>query len=214
MQVEIFAATAFLSDVVGYAASSNCYGKFEPSDERVRIYYEPGYMRMFEHVSVTFKASGISRACSHQFALHRLASFCQESQLYCMIDTTKRDWYVKPPSFRAGEDNPVLGTQPDKFFLNCMIDRAVDYNLAIEAGMKPENASYLLPEAAKTAITVTMNARELFHFLDMRQDKSAQWEIRELANEVERQLSKQEPWDELLALRDGGVLFVEVMPHE
>ena len=48
-----------------------------------------------------------------------------------------------------------------------------------------------------------MNCRELFHFLDMRQDKAAQWEIRELANEVDRKLRERGQWADLLALRDG-----------
>ena len=202
MQVEIVAATSFPIDVIGYAAGT-CYGKADLSDKRVASCFKAGHMSVFEHASVTFKASGISRACSHQLVRHRLASFCQESQRYCKVDTSNRDWFVMPPSFGAGEDNPAVGMELDEFFWGCMIEHAADYNLAIEAGVKPEDARYLLPEAAKTAITVTMNARELFHFLDMRQSKAAQWEIRELANEVERQLRKWEQWGDLLALRDG-----------
>ena len=47
-----------------------------------------------------------------------------------------------------------------------------------------------------------MNARELFHFLDLRTSQSAQWEIRELANAMVDALSAYDrQWHELLALR-------------
>ena len=39
--------------------------------------FELGHMSVFEHVSVTWRIEGISRACSHQLVRHRLASFCQ-----------------------------------------------------------------------------------------------------------------------------------------
>lgn len=201
MQVEIVSATSFPIYVIGYAAGT-CYGKSDLSEKRVASCFKAGHMSVFEHATVTFKASGISRACSHQLVRHRLASFCQESQRYCKIDVDG-DWFVKPPSFDAGEDDPTLTMERDEFFYGCMYDAARNYRNALAAGLKPEDARYLLPEAAKTAITVTMNARELFHFLDMRQSKAAQWEIRELANEVEHQLRKWDQWGDLLALRGG-----------
>ena len=51
----------------------------------------------------------------------------------------------------------------------------------IEAGVAPEDARYLLPNAMETKIVVTMNIRELLHFFELRCCKRAQWEIRELA---------------------------------
>jgi thymidylate synthase (FAD) len=65
---------------------------------------------------------------------------------------------------------------------------ARNYQEALDDGIKPEDARYLLPEASKTAITMTVNVRELFHFFDMRLDKAAQWEIRELANQIKESL--------------------------
>lgn len=105
-------------------------------------------------------------------------------------------------SHRPEPGTPVV-VERDEFFYGCMYDAARNYRNALAVGLKPEDARYLLPEAAKTAITVTMNAHELFHFLDMRQSKAAQWEIRELANEVEHQLRKWDQWGDLLALRGG-----------
>ena len=55
------------------------------------------------------------------------------------------------------------------------------YQSALDAGIKPEDARYLLPEATKTNLVMTMNLREFEAFYKLRSDKEAQWEIRELA---------------------------------
>lgn len=48
----------------------------------------------------------------------------------------------------------------------------------------PKMPRYLLPNAAETKIVITMNIRELLHFLSLRCCNRAQWEIRELANRM------------------------------
>ena len=47
-----------------------------------------------------------------------------------------------------------------------------------------EDARYVLPNAAETKIMVSMNARGLFHFFSERLCNRAQWEIREIADEM------------------------------
>lgn len=47
-----------------------------------------------------------------------------------------------------------------------------------------ENARSVLPNAAQTNFTVTMNARELLHFFSLRCCNRAQDEIRELASQM------------------------------
>ena len=54
----------------------------------------------------------------------------------------------------------------------------------IQLGIAKEDARFVLPEAMQTNITVTMNFREIRHFLKLRLDSHAQWEIRELANKM------------------------------
>ena len=44
-----------------------------------------------------------------------------------------------------------------------------------------EDARYVLPNACETKIFVTMNARELIHFLEQRLCARSQWEIRSVA---------------------------------
>jgi thymidylate synthase (FAD) len=56
-----------------------------------------------------------------------------------------------------------------------------------------EDARFILPNAAKTNIIVTMNARELRHFFNLRCCSRAQWEMREVATEMLRQAKKAAP---------------------
>ena len=201
MDVSIESATERPMELVS-AAAGTCYGREGASASRVRNCYRSGHMSVFEHASVTFRVSGISRACSHQLVRHRLASYSQQSQRYCRIDAKGDDWYVIPPSFVEGEASEAASVLNQMRFRRQMHAAADAYLEAIANGIKPEDARFMLPEACKTEIVVTMNLRELYHFLDLRQGNGAQWEIRELACEIERALlGWDEQWRDLMELR-------------
>ena len=176
MTVQVISATEFPMDVVSMAAGT-CYGKDNISYNRVKTCFKADHMSVFEHASITFKVEGVSRACLAQITRHRLASFCVESQRYCKYDFSGEDWYITPPEIKS--DSELI----DKF-KNTVHRCADEYHEALEFGVRPEDARFMLPEATKTNFVVTMNVRELFHFFDMRIDKAAQWEIRELAREM------------------------------
>jgi thymidylate synthase (FAD) len=60
------------------------------------------------------------------------------------------------------------------------------YDILRKKGIPPEDSRFVLPIATQTKIVVTMNARELRHFFEMRCCLRAQWEVRQLANEMLR----------------------------
>ena len=66
-----------------------------------------------------------------------------------------------------------------------------------EKGIKGEaanqDARFILPNAAETKIMVTMNARELLHFFRQRCCNRAQWEIRQMAEEMLKLVKKAAP---------------------
>ena len=81
-----------------------------------------------------------------------------------------------------------------------MKNAALSYKQAIEDGIKPEDARFFLPEATKTNLTCGMNLREFFNFLNLRLDQHAQWEIRELAEEMFNQvLNYNDEWYTILS---------------
>ncbi len=189
MEVEIVSRTPDMVGTISRAAGL-CYGKDDASIKRLRSCYKVGHTGILEHASVTFKVTGISRACSHQLVRHRIASYCQESQRYNKYDLSRDDWYVTPHEFI---DNPSYSQ-----FIRAMNTASVCYRMALENGMKPEDARFILPEAMKTNIMVTMNIRTLFHFFDLRLGPRAQWEIRELAESMAVEMENVEP--ELMAI--------------
>lgn len=190
MKVTIISATPNPMEVANTAAAI-CYAKDDYKAKRVENCVRAGHTTVIEHCVVTFVAEGVSRSCSHQLVRHRIASYNQESQRYCKYDLKGDDWYVTPPYLEGNE-----------FFKNKMHQAAMQYLAELKAGTRPEDARYALPEAMKTKLIVTMNARSLYNFLDLRTDKAAQWEIRQLAEEVERQVSGiNEQWEQLLSFR-------------
>ena len=186
MKIEILAATANPVDLIGYCAGL-CYGKSDTSTKRVKACFSRGHLSVFEHASFTALIDGISRACSHQLVRHRLASYTQESQRYTKVDSD--DWYVIPPAFEPYKD----------WYAGCMNESVAEYEGALARGIEKEDARFLLPQAATTRIAMTMNCRELFHFLDLRTAKHAQWEIRDMAYLLADAIADYGPqWAELI----------------
>jgi thymidylate synthase (FAD) len=133
---------------------------------------ESGHTSALEHASYTFAIDGVSRALTHQLVRHRLASYNQQSQRY--VSYAEEPTFIVPPAVAA--DPEAL-----KRFKAANAQAFSAYRALIEAGVVPEDARYLLPNAMETKIVVTMNVRELLHFFELRCCNRAQWEIRELA---------------------------------
>lgn len=116
---------------------------------------------------------------------------CQLSQRYTKVDPDQ-SWYVIPPEFQS---NPEYAD----WFRGQMNMAIASYEGALAVGIKPEDARYLLPEATMTTVTMTMNVRELFHFLNLRTAHDAQWEIRDLAYLLADAIAEHDPqWAELV----------------
>ena len=141
---------------------------------------EMGHHSVLEHAYFTFDLQNISRTCSHQLVRHRLASYSQQSQRHVRI--TRGCGYIKPRSV----DGITAQVQMNGVNMQLTFDDAMDLTRQIEEafliqGIEAEDARYVRPNAATTNITVSMNARELLHFLGLRCTIAAQWEIRDVA---------------------------------
>ncbi len=146
---------------------------------------ESGHLSAFEHASFTFGIEGISRACSHQLVRHRIASYSQQSQRYVKFGDNFD--YIVPPSIAK---NKVL----KKKFEEMVMHTKVFYDELINKyGINQEDARYILPNASETKIIVTMNARELLHFFSLRLCNRAQWEIRNMAKKMLKEVKRVAP---------------------
>lgn len=145
------------------------------SDEQVNKLVEKilsmGHFSTLEHASFTFAIEGVSRVLTHQLVRHRIASYSQQSQRYVKEHGFE---YIAPPSVRA---NPAALAK----FENLMAQIRATYGELTAMGIHQEDARYCLANATETKILVTMNARSLLNFFELRCCSRAQWEIRKMA---------------------------------
>ena len=165
----------FAADI--YALRSGKGGVSEKEKKFVQRIMSSGHESPLEHVQFTFAVEGVSRALTHQLVRHRIASYSQQSQRY--VKESDFD-FVIPPVIKR---NAKLRAR----YISLMrrIQNTYDFLLAHTPRGKREDAvqdaRFVLPQAAETKIVVTMNARELIHFFQLRTCSRAQWEIRALA---------------------------------
>jgi thymidylate synthase (FAD) len=142
-----------------------------------------GHGSVIEHASFTFSLEGVSRTMTHQLVRHRVASYTQQSQRYVAYNTLEK--YVTPPSIEDNEEAKGIYEET--------LEKISDAYQRLLKLVSKEDARFILPNAAKTNIIVTMNARELRHFFNLRCCARAQWEIREVATEMLKQVKKAAP---------------------
>lgn len=151
-----------------------------------------GHQSPVEHVSFTFAIEGVSRALLAQLTRHRIASYSVQSQRYVSMEDFE---YVIPPEIQADPESrevfidgvETTGAAYNKIRAD-LIEKYIACGMSENAAEKKanEDARYILPNAAATRLIVTMNARSLIHFFTLRCCNRAQWEIRELADEMLR----------------------------
>lgn len=131
---------------------------------------------ILEHVNFTFLIEDISRSLSHQLVRHRLCTFHQASQRYVKVEDLAND-IVIPESI--SKNSEALET-----FINTVKVIQETYEGLVRAGIPKEDARYILPNATKTQLIFSTNARNLIHILGHRLCNRAMPEFRELADEI------------------------------
>ena len=135
-----------------------------------------GHLSPIEHASFTFSVEGVSRAMLAQITRHRIASFSVRSQRYVSEDSFN---YVIPPAI---EEMGAAAVARYVGQMDTIMDWYRDWQSALGHGERSnEDARFILPNACETKMIVTMNARELMHFFELRCCNRAQWEIRDVA---------------------------------
>lgn len=127
-----------------------------------------------EHSAATFFISDISRSCLAQLVRHRIASYTVESMRYCDMSENEM---VLPKSI---SDKAIAAQVTILHYEDC---RSL-YDELISLGVPKEDARFVLPLATGTSLLMTANFRSYRHIIKLRTHKSAQWEIRELANTI------------------------------
>ncbi len=161
---------------------------------------EYGHESPVEHVSFTFGIEGVSRAFLAQITRHRIASYSVQSQRY--VNKENFD-YIVPPEIAAIPEGKEAFAQAmesaaahygklvevlTEAHTQTMIDEGMEPGAARRAASKKanEDARFVLPNACDTKMVVTMNARSLYNFFRHRCCNRAQWEIRDVAEQMLR----------------------------
>ena len=137
-----------------------------------------------EHLSYSFDIDGISRACLQELARHRIASYTVKSSRYTLQELKDEVQLNYKEDVLHLIDTVVSKycVLTENHLVNAKIARQlVNLRSVIIDGVPNDIAKYCMPEAYKTSLVMTINARSLQNFLELRSSKHALWEIQYLA---------------------------------
>jgi len=132
------------------------------------------------HGAMTVKIQGASRAYTHEQVRHRKASYSQQSQRY--VDESCFPFVI--PKEVKQLSPKALATYAD-----AINTTKTAYKYLQDAGCKKQIARYVLPNATKSEIVITMTWEWWKHFFKLRCSPKAQPEMQEVAGLI-RDLAK------------------------
>ena len=158
---------------------------------------------ILEQLVYTFDINGVSRALLQELARHRTARLTVKSSRYTLKELKDEEtfnlnginldfnfdescmdyfeWYAQKVVWDASK-YIVLTYVP---MVDLMSIKALEnLRLVLMQGISNDKVKYCLPECYKTRLQWQIDGRNLQNFLRLRSDKSALWEIRDLANAI------------------------------
>ena len=172
-------------------AICKCYGNEPHSDkEKVkarinRVANVSKHASTIEHISYTFDIDGISRACLQELARHRLASYTVKSSRYTLQELKNEESFIRyleeSQYFDIDRAYKYIVRTGDTNVDNSCVVALEQLRVRVAQGVPNDRAKYCMPESYKTSLVMTINARSLQNFLELRSSKHALWEIQLLA---------------------------------
>lgn len=133
-----------------------------------------------EHIVFSFDIDGISRAVLQELCRHRVSSYTVKSSRYTLDELKNEIDFV--------EEDDKNNTRARKYIVftgDKLVDTHNIYCLnelrVLVLNRKNDVAKYGMIEAYKTSLVMSINARSLQNFLELRTSKHALWEIQLLA---------------------------------
>lgn len=171
--------------------------ELDAKDEKLIKYLaDHKHMSPFEHCTATFLIK-CPIYISKQIMRHRTFSYNEISRRYTSKDI---EFYV-PPVFRAqakSNRQASEGTIENNEFAKVSYEMQLGaayamYQALLSDGICREQARGILPQALMTEFYMTGNLRNWAHFLSLRLPKDAQGEVQELAQMLQKELTKLYP---------------------
>jgi len=164
----------------------------------IRYLIENEHGSPMEHNSLTFLVK-CPIFVARQWHRHRIGISINE--ISARYTEVKEEFYI-PKYFRAQATNnrqasieaPELDhDELRKVVIDSINDSYDRYWQLLESGVAREQARMVLPNAMYTEFYWTCNLRSLLHFIKLRRDSHAQWEIRQYAESMLKQASEHFP---------------------
>lgn len=156
----------------------------EKDEKLIRYLLEHRHTSPFEHVQFQFhiKCPLFVRSQWHR---HRTWSYNEISSRYTELP---EEYYV-PEYFRpqaehdkqASKDEPIDNPEIRDLYTAVIGSSFSVYRRLLELGVSREMARMVLPQATYTEFYGTVDLHNLLHFIELRIDSHAQWEIRQYA---------------------------------
>ena len=145
---------------------------------------DDGHLSTLRFANATFHVEDISRVCLAQITRHAHLSYLVKSQRYVDEKNGDTAW---PAAYSELPD--TLAMRAAKH-----VAEAFELYAAFrEAGMKKEDARFILPQATTTSLYMTGNFQAWSDFLHLRTDKHAQAEVRAVALAIQAELARIAP---------------------
>ncbi len=144
-----------------------------------------------EHVYFNFEIKNISRALLQELARHRIASLSVKSTRYTLKELKEEEKFDVTNQKDVERAMKFLVFTGEGLVDSMSVEALEKLRQVLVLGISNDKAKYCLPESYKTELTWTINIRSLQNFISLRSDKSALWEIRNLANEIHNQLPQE-----------------------
>jgi thymidylate synthase (FAD) len=152
----------------------------------------------FEHAVFKFHVK-CPIIVTRQWFRHRVSSYNELSGRY----TEYADEFYVPEKLRVQAKTNKQASEfaeiPNELELRALYEQTYahvyeNYKKLLAAGLARELARTILPQGLYTQFYWTVNARALLHFINLRADAAAQWEIRQYAEKLALIFKQQMPW--------------------
>jgi thymidylate synthase (FAD) len=156
------------------------------------------HMSPFEHSFFKFHIS-LPVFVMRQWIRHRMASYNEISARYTEV---KDEFYV-PKEWRSPDPVNKQASRASAGLDQKLCTKLVEesyrgaygcYQALLEAGVAREMARMVLPTSMYTQFYWTVNSRSLMHFICLRADAGAQWEIQRYAEALVGVFADKMPW--------------------
>lgn len=184
--------STYMDDLAEYAGRS-CYESFHKPNEATRSnkdylanILKQGHESVLAHASVTFRITGMSRACAHEMIRSRFLAFSEISQRFVNANDLG---FVVPPAL----ENDDFGVYKLKRhhevaleYYDIYVEKLRDEGLSRKQAR--EAARSFLPLCTETRMVVSGNIRAWRDFIKQRDTEHADIEIRRVAQHILEEL--------------------------